>query len=143
MTAARPWHVPVVGWLAVVWTALGALDFTLMQLRVEPYLGAFTTERVAFFSSLPDWIDALWGIGVWAGLAGALFLAVDIRRSAAILGLSALAIVLAGIYLVFISSPTLQEAVGEEAFWILAVAVVVAILLWIYARWLHSAGAVS
>jgi len=123
--------------------ALGALDYSLMQLRVPAYLALFPDEQVVFAEGLPGWADGLWAVGVWAGLLGALFLALDIRRSAAVLGLAALAMLLAALYMIFLASPTIQEAAGEQAFWLLVAATGVSILLWIYARALHAAGAIS
>ena len=40
-----PWHLWVVGIVALLWNAIGALDFTATQMRFEFYMSQFTETQ--------------------------------------------------------------------------------------------------
>ena len=77
-----PWHLWVVGIVALLWSAGGAFDYVMTQTRNEEYLAAFTEEQLAFFFGLPAWTVAAWAVAVWGGVLGALLLLA--RRGAAV-----------------------------------------------------------
>jgi hypothetical protein len=77
-----PWHLWVVGIVALLWSAGGAFDYVMTQTRNEEYLAAFTEEQLAFFLGLPAWTVAAWAVAVWGGVLGALLLLA--RRGAAV-----------------------------------------------------------
>ncbi len=79
---ATPWHLWVIGLFALLWSAMGAMDYVMMQTRNEAYMSAFTPEQLAFFYGMPAWADASWAIAAWGGVLGALFLL--FRRSHAV-----------------------------------------------------------
>ena len=69
-----PWHLWVVGIVYLLWSAMGALDYTMTQTRNAAYMAQFTPEQLAYFYSFPSWMVAGWAIGVWGGAIGSLFL---------------------------------------------------------------------
>ena len=77
-----PWHLWVVGVFALLWSAMGAMDYVMTQTRNAAYLSAFTAEQLAFFNGIPTWAVATWAIAVWGGVLGAIMLL--IRRSHAV-----------------------------------------------------------
>ena len=72
--AKTPWHLWVVGVISLLWNAVGALDFTMTQLRNEAYLKAFTDEQRAYFFAIPLWAVVTWGVATWGSLVGSGFL---------------------------------------------------------------------
>ena len=76
-----PWHLWVVGTLALLTTAFGAYDYVMsqsgnlayMEAMVAP-MGLDAQAAVDYFSSFPLWADAVWAIGTWSGVAGAVLL---------------------------------------------------------------------
>jgi hypothetical protein len=74
--------------LCVAWNLLGAADFTLINLRWEPYLALQPPATMAFVTHLPGWVVAAWGLGVWGSLAGAVLMAARVRHAAVAYGLS-------------------------------------------------------
>ncbi len=76
------WHFWLIGIVALLWNAMGAMDYLMTQARNDAYMSAFTPEQLAFFSSFPSWVIASWAIGVWGGVLGSLFLL--LRRQAAV-----------------------------------------------------------
>jgi hypothetical protein len=140
MTHGRPWHVPVVGWLAVLWTGLSAVDYLLTRFEVGAYLALFSEAQVAYFTGLPLWIDVLWPVAVWLGVAGALSLLGGTRRAAFLLGIAAVAMLLATLGLVFLTDPPMGAVTGPAGIWIMAGSTAVFGLIWLYARQMHAAG---
>ena len=74
MTVRTPWHLWAVGAVALLWNAYGAFDYIMTQTRNEAYLANFTAEQRAYFESFPMWMEAVWAIGVWGALLGAILL---------------------------------------------------------------------
>jgi hypothetical protein len=72
----------VIGGIALLWNAMGAMDYIMTQTKNEAYLKRFTAEQLAFFYSIPAWVVSAWAIGVWGGVLGSLLLLLR-RRFAA------------------------------------------------------------
>lgn len=73
-TKKVPWHLWVVGVIALLWNAYGGYDYVMTQTKNAAYLAQFTAEQRAYFSSFPLWMEAVWAIGVWGGVLGAVLL---------------------------------------------------------------------
>ncbi|MGV8928332.1 MAG: hypothetical protein ACOH1E_01145 [Brevundimonas sp.] len=74
MTVKTPWHLWVVGAVALLWDGYGGYDYVMTQTNNAAYLAQFTAEQRAYFDSYPMWMDAVWAIGVWGGVLGAVLL---------------------------------------------------------------------
>ncbi|GAA5060962.1 hypothetical protein GCM10023208_29920 [Erythrobacter westpacificensis] len=90
---ATPWHLWVIGILALLWNAFGAYDYLMTQTRNEAYMSAFTPQQLEYFYSFPAWMEAFWAIGVWSAFLGAVLLVLRSRFAvhAFVLGLIGLA----------------------------------------------------
>lgn len=140
MTDNRPWHVPIVGWLAFFWMLVAAADYTMTRLDFAPYVALLPAEQVAYFSEVPTWVAAAWAVGVWAGLLGAADLVFDLRFSALAFAVATVANAIAALWFLVLGTPTVQVAIGQGAMWLVLAMVVVSFLLWLYSRQLHAAG---
>jgi len=69
-----PWHVWVVGFLSLLWSSVGAMDFVMTQTRNKAYMGGFTRAQLDFYYGFPTWVVVAWGIAVWGGVLGSLLL---------------------------------------------------------------------
>jgi hypothetical protein len=92
---ATPWHLWVVGLLALLFTAYGAYDYLMTQAGNIAYISAASEPwgmdpqvAMAYFDSFPVWADAIWAVGVWSGVAGALLLLARSRYAYPVLILS-------------------------------------------------------
>lgn len=83
--ARTPWHVWVVGVLALLWNAMGALDFTMTQLHDENYLKDFTPEQKAYFFGFPLWAVLTWFVATWGSLLASLLLLLRRRLACPVL----------------------------------------------------------
>ncbi|MCP3977826.1 MAG: hypothetical protein GY716_00655 [bacterium] len=72
--ARTPWHLWVVGILALLWNAMGAFDYLMTQTENEAYMAAFTPEQLEFFYGFPVWLVAFWATAVWGSVLASVFL---------------------------------------------------------------------
>lgn len=135
-----PWHLWPVGLLALLWHIGGALDYVLTQIAYAPYVGQFPPEWAAYFDAIPAWVTGAWAIGVWVGLLGAVLLLMRDRNAVMALAVAFVAMVVATIWLVFISQPTMQSVTGAAGLYTMFGASAAALFLWLYARWLKIRG---
>jgi len=131
--AKAPWHLWVVGILAVLWNGLGAVDYLLTELRHAAYLSAFTAEQLAYFENLPKWTIASWATGVWGGVLGAVLILLRRRLAAPVLAASLAAAAVTFFYN-FVLSNGLRIMGGPTALVMPAVVIIIGILLLLYAR---------
>jgi hypothetical protein len=69
-----PWHLWAVGIVGLLWSAMGAMDFVMTQIKHEEYMSAFTPEQLEFFYGFPIWVVVCWAIAVWGGVIGSILL---------------------------------------------------------------------
>ncbi|NGM49703.1 hypothetical protein G5B46_08810 [Caulobacter sp. 602-2] len=78
-----PWHVWLVGVVAVLFNAIGVFDFVMSMTQGEAYMASagMTAEQIAHYRQMPAWMTGVWAIGVF-GAFGASVL-VLLRRKLA------------------------------------------------------------
>ena len=128
-----PWHLWVVGIAALLWNAVGALDYVMTQTRNAQYMAGFTPEQLAFFYGLPPWTVAAWAIGVWGGVLGSLLLL--LRKTLAVwVFLASLIGVVLTTFQNYVLSNGMEVMGGPGAAVFTAVIFFVAVGLYLYAR---------
>jgi len=134
-----PWHLWVVGIVALLWNAVGAVDYLMTQTRNEQYMSQFTPEQLEYFYGFPAWVVAAWAIAVWGGVLGAILLLMRKSLAAPVFLMSLIAMVLTTIYQYVLSSGL--EVVGD-AFSLVFTGVIflIAVALFLYARAMQKRG---
>ena len=74
LPASRPIHLWIVGIVALLWNAMGAVDYVMTQTKNEAYMSQFTQEQLDFFYGFPAWVVACWAIAVWGSVLATLLL---------------------------------------------------------------------
>lgn len=71
-----PWHVWVVGLVAIPWNGFGCFDYFMTQTNRDKWFAqmGMTAEQLAYFEAMPAWTHGAWAIGVWGGLLGGVLL---------------------------------------------------------------------
>lgn len=139
-SAKTPWHLWLVGAVAFLWNAVGAVDFTMTQLKSEAYLAAFTPEQREFFFNFPLWSVIGWGMGTWGGFIGSLMLLLRRGFAVKLFGASLLGIVITNLYSYVLSDLTKVMKSGPGAMVFSAVIFVIGVLLLLYARAMTKRG---
>ena len=133
-----PAHLWIVGALALLWNAFGAVDYLMTRLRNTDYFasmmpGVDPNALLAWIDAFPVWAQFGWGLGVWMGLAGAILLLMRHRWATWAFSFSAIgAIVGLGYQLVL--APPMPG--GETAMTRImpAIIIIVAVLFYLYAQ---------
>ena len=136
----RPtWVFWLVAGVALLWNAMGAMDYVMTQTRNASYMSAFTPEQLAFFYGLPAWAVAAWAIGVCGGVLGALLLLLRKRSAVWAFLVSLIAMVITALQNYALSNG--MEVMGD-AFSLLFTAAIFlgAIALLVYARAMQKRG---
>ena len=136
-----PWHLWVLGVLALLWNGFGAYDYLMTQTQNASYMASFTPEQLEYFYGFPTWVVAFWAIAVWFGVLGAILLLARKRLAAPIFLISFVAMVLTSIHN-FLLSDGLKVMGGMGAAFSLAI-FIIALFLWLYARALVRQGVLT
>ena len=59
-----PWHHRPIAALAILWYLISAVDYVLTKIEFGPWMSYFTPDQIAYFTSLPLWINASWAVHV-------------------------------------------------------------------------------
>ena len=128
-----PWHLWVIGIVALVWSAMGAMDYVMTQTRNEAYMSGFTPEQLTFFYGIPAWAVATWAISVWGGVLGALLLLIRRRYAVWVFLASLIAMVITAFQNYVLSNGI--EVIGDAfILGFTAVIFLAALALFLYAR---------
>lgn len=141
-TPRTPWHLWIVGGLALLWNAFGAFDYSMTQSRNAAYMAGFTPEQLAFLYGMPALVRSAWAVGVWGGVAGSLLLLLR-RRMAVWVYLASIV----GVVTLHVHNYVLSDglSVAGDAFSLILAAVIaiVALLLFAYASVMRRRGVLA
>ena len=76
MTTKAPWHLWLVGVIAVLFNAIGAFDFVMSMLQGSRYMesAGMTPAQIAHYEAMPAWMMVVWAVGVWGALLASVLL---------------------------------------------------------------------
>ena len=135
-----PWHIWVIGGLALLWNAGGAYDYLMTQLNNESYLGMLNAAQRAFLNARPVWFDAVWAIGVWFSIAGAVLILLRSRFAAPAFLISLAGLVASAVWSFGIARPSSVEINGMFAVWFSLLICASLIGFWAYAKAMTARG---
>lgn len=93
-----PIHLWIVGVLSLLWHAMGTMDFTITNLKVESFMNQFTEKQLAYYYGFPAWVTFFWAIAVWGALLGSIGLLLRKKWSMWVFAVSAVSMVFTTIY---------------------------------------------
>jgi hypothetical protein len=137
--AATPWHLWLIGVLALIWNGIGAFDYLMTETHNASYMGSFTPEQLAYFYGLPKWVVSSWALSVWGGVLGSILLLLRKRWAVAIFALSLITMLLTSFHN-FVLSNGLAVMGGAGALTFAGIIFVIAVALLIYAQRLARRG---
>jgi hypothetical protein len=139
-SVGTPVHLWVVGILSLLWNAYGAFDYTMTELGNQAYLTSMGLgeEDIAYIAALPAWTVAIWAVGVWGSLVGAVLLLLRSRFAAPAFLVSLAGAVASFVYQYAAEAPTSFTS-GIAALIPAAIVILIA-AQWYYARRMSAAG---
>ena len=95
-----PWHLWVVGVVALLFNSIGAFDFAMNQIQGPSYLAAagMTPAQVDHYQQMPAWMILVWAVGVWGALLASLLLLLRRRLAFPIFAVSLAAFLISLVY---------------------------------------------
>lgn len=98
--AKIPWHLWAVGVVGVLWNSFGCYDYFMTMTKGEEYMksAGMTDAQIAFMHEAPTWLTAVWAIGVWGGLLGAVLLLVRNKLAVPVFIASLISFVISALY---------------------------------------------
>ena len=133
-----PTHLWVVGIVSLLWNGFGCFDYLMTVTHNETWLAEIPADAKAIIDAFPTWITALWAIGVWGALLGAVLLLMRNRQATTAFLVSLVAVLASYAYQATTSLPALM---GGAAYWVMpAIIIVAAVGQWLYASKAAAAG---
>ncbi|HEX8233812.1 MAG TPA: hypothetical protein VF559_10785 [Caulobacteraceae bacterium] len=125
-----PWHLWVVGLLALLWNAYGAYDYLMSNLQGDAYLrsAGMTEPQIAYFNAMPAWMTAVWAIGVWGGVLGSVLLLMRSKWAFHVFAASLAALIVSLIYNFVLSNG--REVMGSGALMYVVITAGAVFFLW-------------
>ena len=95
-----PWHLWLVGVIAVLFNAIGAFDFVMAMSQGASYLAGagMTPAQIAHYLEMPFWMTAVWAIGVWGAMLGSALILLRNKLASAVFAVSLTAFLISLIY---------------------------------------------
>lgn len=131
-----PWHLWVIGILALLWNAGGAFDFVATVTQFEPYMSNFTEEQLAYFYGFPAWQYVIWFVGTWGAFLGTIALLMRHRWAVPVFAASLVGALIS--FVVGMGVKNAPEGMGGIIFPVIIVTI--ATLLLAYAIWMRRRG---
>lgn len=132
-----PWHIWVVGILALLWNSGGAYDYIMTKTKNAAYLSAFTPEQLAYFESLPFLMNLFWAVAIWSSIIGSILILMRKSWAAPMFSISFGTMVVVFVWGMF-QPDRPEQSMGEHAFTV--VLVVVGLFLVGYTRLMSQRG---
>jgi hypothetical protein len=138
-TAPAPWHLWLVGILALLWNGFGAYDYVMSLTQGEAYYRAsgMTDGLIAYYVSMPGWVYVPWTLGIGGAVIGTILLLLRSRFAVHAFVLSLLGSFVSNAAALALSNGAFLAA-GMPI--VPLVILIVCALLVAYSIWLHRRG---
>jgi hypothetical protein len=145
MDDMRRWHFYVMGLIALAYGLLMTAEYVLVSYgEVMGWLVLYPPEQVQWLTTLPAWVNAVFGAHAVLALVGSLCLLAHLRAAVWMLAFAFFTLIALCIWAVFFANPTLIALVGAGwlAWTTLGLVVALSFLIYLYARQEKRAGEV-
>jgi hypothetical protein len=71
-----PWHVWLVGLIALLFNSIGVFDFVMSMAQGAKYLASvgMTPDQIAHYQQMPSWMTVVWAVGVLGAFVASILL---------------------------------------------------------------------
>ncbi len=130
-----PWHLWLVGAVAVLFNSVGVFDFVMSMAQGPAYMASagMTQAQIDHYQRMPGWMTAVWAIGVFGAFAASVLILLRNRLSAPVFAVSLAAFLLSLVYTYVLSDG--GKVMGQQMAVTSAVIAVLLALFLAYAWW--------
>ncbi len=135
-----PWHLWLVGVVAVLFNAIGVFDFAMSMTQGAKYMASagMTPAQIAHYQDMPAWMTVVWAVGVFGALAGSVLILLRNKLAWPVLAVSLAAFLLSLVYTYVLTDG--GKIMGRSmAITSAVIAGLLAFFIW-YARWMTRRG---
>jgi len=95
-----PWHLWLVGVVAVLFNAIGVFDFVMSRAGGAGYMASvgMTPEQIAHYQEMPGWMMVVWAVGVFGAFLASILLLLRKKLAAPVFLVSLLAFLVSLLY---------------------------------------------
>lgn len=136
--SGAPWHLWVVGVLALLWNGSGTVTILMAQMGM---LANLSEEEAAYYAAQPLWLAILVDIALFTSIAAAIALLMRHRVAVTLFGVSLVAIFITDVWELVTGTGQMLASTG--AMIVTALIFVIAVLELVYARAMKSRGVLS
>ncbi len=100
-TSRTPWHLWLVGGIAILFNAIGAFDHVMSMAQGRGHYMAsagMTPAQIAHYEQMPMWMTAVWTIGVWSAMLASVLLLLRRKLAVRVFALSLATFLLSLVY---------------------------------------------
>jgi hypothetical protein len=78
-----PWHLWLVGLIAVLFNSIGVFDFVMSMAQGAKYQASvgMTPEQIAHYQQMPSWMMVVWAVGVFGAFLASILLLLRRRQA--------------------------------------------------------------
>jgi len=137
--AKTPWHLWVIGVIALVWYVLGAATIQLAQLgMLQDFIPDMKPDEIAYYAAQPAWFRVTTGIATYGSVLGAILLLMRKRPAAPVFAIAFVLILLNNVS--ELSNGTSRVYANNAAAAVTGVIAVIALFMAWYSRTMHKRG---
>ena len=95
-----PWHLWLVGAVAVLFNSIGVFDFVMSLAQGAKYQASagMTPDQIAHYQQMPGWMTVVWAIGVFGAFLASILLLLRKRQAGLVFMLSLAAFLVSLLY---------------------------------------------
>lgn len=95
-----PWHLWLVGVVAVLFNSIGVFDFVMTMAQGEAYMAGagMTQAQIDHYLHMPAWMTLDWAVGVFGAFAGSVLILLRNKLAWPVLAVSLAAFLLSVVY---------------------------------------------
>ena len=135
-----PWHLWLVGILAVLVNAFPVVDFTLTNMESEFWLSPLTSDQRVFILGAPLWADVCWAIGGLGAFIGSVLLLFRSRHAVTAYIVSIVGLAGSTLYQHVLNGETTRALFQNVAMFVTVTIWVIMLALLFYARTMKAKG---
>lgn len=138
--AKTPWHLWLVGVIALLFNAIGVFDYVMSLAQGAKYQASvgMTPEQIAHYQQMPGWMMIVWAVGVFGAFLASILLLLRRRLAGPVFWLSLAAFLVSLVYTYMLTNG--GAIMGREMAITSAVIAVLLIVFAAYARILAARG---
>jgi hypothetical protein len=95
-----PWHLWLIGVIAVLFNAIGVFDFVMSMAQGAKYQASagMTPDQIAHYLGMPGWMTVVWAVGVFGAFLASILLLLRRKLALPVFVLSLAAFLVSVVY---------------------------------------------